>query len=327
MRFQHGNHLGSVALELDEEAQIIGHEEFHPYGTTAHHLVNRAVRATAKRYRHTGMERDEESGLSYHTARYGVIGLARWASVDPGFLDGDPNSYAVARCQPTRLVDPEGRQARRSASEEGSPDMSALAPPTEEDIRAERAARAGSSGEYESFDVIETPYFEEGSVEARALVGRGAEFGIARRYSTDSDELIETVLMYRLPEQEDWVVYDPVAFDRGVGVSHDPWGQMVIDTLLTLGISAVARSVVAEAAELYALEEAGVTVMHSGPGALLAGVYRMVRGSGGGVTYVRLGARFGLASEGSFVARHASGLVSYIRTGVTGRIERVRATL
>ncbi|HEU5138115.1 MAG TPA: DNA/RNA non-specific endonuclease, partial [Steroidobacteraceae bacterium] len=153
------------------------------------------------------------------------------------------------------------------------------------------------------------------------------EFGIARRYSTDSDELIETVLMYRLPEQEDWVVYDPVAFDRGVGVSHDPWGQMVIDTLLTLGISAVARSVVAEAAELYALEEAGVTVMHSGPGALLAGVYRMVRGSGGGVTYVRLGARFGLASEGSFVARHASGLVSYIRTGVTGRIERVRATL
>ncbi len=32
-RYQYGNHLGSVALEVDERARIISYEEYHPYGT------------------------------------------------------------------------------------------------------------------------------------------------------------------------------------------------------------------------------------------------------------------------------------------------------
>jgi hypothetical protein len=68
-RYQYGNHLGSVGLECDDTGQTISYEEFHPYGTTAFAARNGAVRAAAKRYRYTGMERDEESGLAYHTAR------------------------------------------------------------------------------------------------------------------------------------------------------------------------------------------------------------------------------------------------------------------
>ncbi len=69
-RYQYGNHLGSVGLECDDTGQIISYEEYHPYGTTAYQAQNAALKATAKRYRYTGMERDEESGLAYHTARY-----------------------------------------------------------------------------------------------------------------------------------------------------------------------------------------------------------------------------------------------------------------
>ncbi len=111
MRYQYGNHLGSVALELDETAQIVGCEEFHPYGTTAYHLVNRLVRASAKRYRYTGMERDEETGLSYHTARHYVPWLGRWGSVDPIGLEGGGNSYAYSHDDPIGLLDMSGTQS------------------------------------------------------------------------------------------------------------------------------------------------------------------------------------------------------------------------
>jgi YD repeat-containing protein len=36
VRYQLGNHLGSAALELDDRAQVISYEEYHPYGTTAY---------------------------------------------------------------------------------------------------------------------------------------------------------------------------------------------------------------------------------------------------------------------------------------------------
>src|SRR5262249_62297314 len=42
-RYQYGNHLGSVGLELDEAARVISYEEFHPYGTSAYRLMNSAV--------------------------------------------------------------------------------------------------------------------------------------------------------------------------------------------------------------------------------------------------------------------------------------------
>ncbi len=107
IRYQFGNHLGSASLELDEQAQIISYEEYAPYGSSTYQAV-RSQTETAKRYRYTGKERDEESGLYYFGGRYGLPWLARWTQCDPkGFVDG-PNLYQYASNSPVRYTDPTG---------------------------------------------------------------------------------------------------------------------------------------------------------------------------------------------------------------------------
>ncbi len=105
-RYQYGNHLGSVGLELDDNAQIISYEEFHPYGTSAYRLMSSAVEAPAKRYRYTGMERDEESALNCHVARYYACWLGRWISCDPE--PANPTMYSYTH-QPLTKHDLDGR--------------------------------------------------------------------------------------------------------------------------------------------------------------------------------------------------------------------------
>jgi RHS repeat-associated protein len=80
LRYQHHNHLGTATLELSEDAEVITYEEYHPYGTSAYRAANSAIEASPKRYRYTGKERDEETGLYYHEARYYACWLARWLS-------------------------------------------------------------------------------------------------------------------------------------------------------------------------------------------------------------------------------------------------------
>ena len=69
-------------LELDDKAKIISYEEYTPYGSTSYQAV-RSQTETPKRYRYTGKERDEESGLYYHGARYYAPWFGRWMSVSP----------------------------------------------------------------------------------------------------------------------------------------------------------------------------------------------------------------------------------------------------
>jgi RHS repeat-associated protein len=107
-RYQYGNHLGSVSTELDEQARVISHEEYHPYGTPAYRVVNSLQQAPARRYRFTGMERDEESGLSYHGARYYAAWLGRWCAPDPAPPAPATNRWTYVSGKPTRLVDTDG---------------------------------------------------------------------------------------------------------------------------------------------------------------------------------------------------------------------------
>ncbi len=107
VRYQLGNHLGSASLELDDRAQIISYEEYYPFGGTSFQAV-RSQTETPKRYRYTGRERDEESGLYHNAARYYAPWLGRWTSCDPtGVADG-LNLYAYVSNNPVRLVDPRG---------------------------------------------------------------------------------------------------------------------------------------------------------------------------------------------------------------------------
>jgi RHS repeat-associated protein len=109
-RYQFGDHLGSASLELDDQAQIISFEEYTPYGSSTYQAV-RSQTETPKRYRYTGKERDEESGLSYHGGRYYAPWLARWLSCDPkGIADG-PNIYQYSRNNPVLFMDGNGFQS------------------------------------------------------------------------------------------------------------------------------------------------------------------------------------------------------------------------
>ncbi len=111
VRYQLSNHLDSASLELDENTEVISCEEYYPYGSTSYQAGRSAVEVSLKRYRYTGKERDEETGLYYHGARYYVPWLGRWTSSDTlGIVDG-PNLYTYARNNPINLKDSNGHQS------------------------------------------------------------------------------------------------------------------------------------------------------------------------------------------------------------------------
>ena len=109
-RYQYSNHLGSAALEINDAGAIVSYEEYHPYGTTAYQAKNANIKATAKRYRYTGMERDEETGLEYHSARYYLPWLGRWLSADPIGIGDGVNLYGYCKGNPIKGIDLTGRE-------------------------------------------------------------------------------------------------------------------------------------------------------------------------------------------------------------------------
>ncbi|MCY1056210.1 RHS repeat-associated core domain-containing protein [Nannocystis sp. SCPEA4] len=104
-RYQYSNHLGTANLELDDDADLISYEEFHPYGTSSYRAANSAIEVSEKRYRYTGQERDEETGLAYHGARYYAPWLVRWTAADPIGLGDGPNRYVYVRANPLGVRD------------------------------------------------------------------------------------------------------------------------------------------------------------------------------------------------------------------------------
>ena len=105
VKYHLGDHLGSSNVVLDASGALVNREEFAPYGETSFGSFAK------KRYRFTGKERDEESGLYYHGARYYAPWLARWISCDPaGRIDG-LNIYQYARLSPLNFSDPSGMGA------------------------------------------------------------------------------------------------------------------------------------------------------------------------------------------------------------------------
>ncbi len=96
------DHLGSASTTVDDTGAKISREAYTAYGESTYGSFEK------KRYRFTGKERDEESGLNYHSARYYAPWLGKWLTPDPsGFVDG-PNLYAYVRGNPVNLNDPTG---------------------------------------------------------------------------------------------------------------------------------------------------------------------------------------------------------------------------
>ncbi|MEI6704122.1 MAG: RHS repeat-associated core domain-containing protein, partial [Deltaproteobacteria bacterium] len=114
IRYQLSNHLGTACLETNGEAGVISYEEYHPYGTTSYQAVDKNIKAAAKRYRYTGKERDEESGLYYHGARYYSAWLGRWVSCDPLLIIDGTCLYSYCRDNPLSYTDHSGQGANEA---------------------------------------------------------------------------------------------------------------------------------------------------------------------------------------------------------------------
>ncbi|CAC9436407.1 hypothetical protein [uncultured Gammaproteobacteria bacterium] len=107
-RYQLNSHLQSNTLELDDKAQTLSYEHYYPYGGTAIIASKDKIQVQQKRYRYTGKERDDSSGLCYYGARYLAPWLARWISPDSaGAVDG-LNLYVYVSNNPLKYRDPTG---------------------------------------------------------------------------------------------------------------------------------------------------------------------------------------------------------------------------
>lgn len=109
VRFQYANQLGSVTMELDQNAQLISYEEYFPYGGTALITGTNQTEVQDKEYRYSGKERDNSTGLYYYGYRYYAPWLCRWLKPDPaGTIDG-MNLYAFVGGNPVGHRDVDGR--------------------------------------------------------------------------------------------------------------------------------------------------------------------------------------------------------------------------
>jgi RHS repeat-associated protein len=172
LRYQLGNHLDSTALELDDHGHVITFEEYYPYGSTAYQAGRTQVEVKLKRYRYTGKERDEETGLAYHGARYYAPWLGRWTSHDPVLVFGK-NPYVGLANSPVRFVDPAGTQEHDPAQ----PDIPVRV--TRDDIRDARKQFA--------LGVASSLLENLGNKSLESLIGPGAG-KVAQRLGAKLDE-------------------------------------------------------------------------------------------------------------------------------------------
>lgn len=114
IRYQYDNHLGSACIELDETAQLITYEEYHPFGTTSYRAGRSLTETSLKRYKYVGKERDEETGLYYYGARYYADWLCRFVSVDPlQFKYPYYTPFQYAGNKPVTFIDLDGMEEKK----------------------------------------------------------------------------------------------------------------------------------------------------------------------------------------------------------------------
>ncbi|MCJ8207911.1 RHS repeat-associated core domain-containing protein [Pseudomonas sp. RGM2987] len=106
-RYNLTDHLGSSSLELDDEAQMISQEAYHPYGSTAWFAGRSEVEAGYKTVRYSGKERDA-TGLYYYGFRYYATWLCRWINPDPSGTTDGLNLFAMVGNRPVLFQDERG---------------------------------------------------------------------------------------------------------------------------------------------------------------------------------------------------------------------------
>ncbi|EZP33389.1 RHS repeat-associated core domain-containing protein [Pseudomonas sp. RIT288] len=101
----------SSLIELDQDAALISHEHYYPFGGTASLTARLALEVSYKTIRYSGKELDD-TGLYYYGRRYYAPWLQRWTSADPAGTVGGSNLYAMVRNNPVSSVDELGLNDR-----------------------------------------------------------------------------------------------------------------------------------------------------------------------------------------------------------------------
>jgi len=104
--------LGTVRAITDAQGTSAVTIEYSGFGQ----VLSLSDPAKADRFRFTGREYDDETGLYFYRARYYAPALGRFITNDPlGFEAGDANLYRYARNDPLRFVDAYGTSAGDTA--------------------------------------------------------------------------------------------------------------------------------------------------------------------------------------------------------------------
>ncbi|MBK8148552.1 MAG: RHS domain-containing protein [Acidobacteria bacterium] len=101
VRYFIADHLGSTNALTDSSGNVTSSASYDSFGNASGNL--------ATRYKFTGREYDDFTGLHYYRARWYDSSLGRFISEDPiAFAGGDVNLYGYVRNKPVSYSDPFG---------------------------------------------------------------------------------------------------------------------------------------------------------------------------------------------------------------------------
>jgi RHS repeat-associated protein len=149
VRYHLGDHLSSSNVVVNDTGAWVNKEEYTPYGETSFGSFTR------KRYRFSGKERDEESGLYYHGARYYAMWLARWTGTDPVRLPDDSNLYTYSKNNPIRFQDRLGTQTEDTDKDKPRSDPQVGAELSPNAPRDKGKTNLSASSQIEALDELE----------------------------------------------------------------------------------------------------------------------------------------------------------------------------
>ncbi|WP_175012300.1 SpvB/TcaC N-terminal domain-containing protein [Burkholderia lata] len=108
-RYQLDDKLGSVSVELDEQAGLVSYEAFYPYGGTAIIAGNDPAQVAAKALRYSSKPCDDSTGFYYYGSRYYLSWQGRWLAPDPAGPADGANLMEFVNGNPLSYIDPNGQ--------------------------------------------------------------------------------------------------------------------------------------------------------------------------------------------------------------------------